>query len=99
MVRRIKKSALQRSLAVPQAPRGNRGAFDERGQLGPGDCRIDGRGGRARREAAIDAGDDVLAPDEARITLDALRDELGMLDEVRRAVNDSGDDRLPLGDS
>src|SRR5438034_11240435 len=40
-------------------------------------------------EAAVDAGHDVVAADEVRIPLDALRDELRMLDVVGLAFDDA----------
>ena len=53
-------------------------------------------GGREAGEAAIGAGDDVLAPDDLGKPPDALGDRLGMLDEVR-AVRDDAGDQLPSG--
>src|SRR6202040_2637820 len=48
-------------------------------------------GGREAGEAAIGAGDDVLAPDDLGKPPDALGDRLGMLDEVRAVRDDAGD--------
>src|SRR6266567_9509210 len=40
-------------------------------------------------EAAVDAGHDVVTADEVRVSLDALRDELRMLDVVGLAFDDA----------
>ena len=50
---------------------------------------------RARecREAAIAAGDHALAADDLGVADDALGDQLGMLDEVRRRIEHAGDDQ------
>src|SRR5690606_18547058 len=47
--------------------------------------------------AAVAAGDDVLAASDRCEALDALRDDLRVLDEVRRGVDDAGDDHLAFG--
>ena len=48
-------------------------------------------------EAAVDAGHDVVAADEVGVALDALRDELRVLDVVRLALDDAGDQHLAFG--
>src|SRR5439155_24909238 len=48
-------------------------------------------------EAAVDAGDDVLAPHEVRIAREALGDELWVPDEVGRRVDHARDDTFPVG--
>src|SRR5580704_6112390 len=53
-------------------------------------------GGREAGEAAIGAGDDVLAPDDLGKPPDALGDRLGMLDEVRAVRDDAGDQQLAV---
>src|SRR5262245_60806893 len=75
----------------PELLRGNRGALRERAELGPHDIRVDAARADVDREAAVDAGHDAIATDEVRIAADALRDELGMLDVVRLALDDAGD--------
>ena len=52
-------------LPPPKLRRGDLGAFGERAQLGPHDAAVDAPGERALAEAAIGAGDHVLAPDLA----------------------------------
>jgi len=44
--------------------------------------------------AAIGAGRDVLAADQTRVIGDALRDELGMLDEIRFRFEHARDQQL-----
>ena len=52
---------------------------------------------RLRREAAVGAGDDVLAADELGVADDALGDQLGVLDDVAGVGDDAGDSILPAG--
>src|SRR5215510_15297944 len=66
----------------PQPLRGELGALDQRGELRPGDVRVDIIAGGGRRKTAVVAGDDVLAADDACKALDALRDQLGVLDLI-----------------
>jgi len=77
--------------------RGQTRAFHHRAELGPRDLRIDGGSVGEGREAAVGRRDDVLAPDVPGVLEDSLRDQLWVLDEVRRRVEDTGDDRLALG--
>jgi hypothetical protein len=60
-----------------QGSPGEAGAFGEAAQFGPGEVRMD-----PAAEAAIGAGDDVLATDDLGIAQDAVGDELRVLDEV-----------------
>ena len=48
----------------------------------------------AAAEAAIGAGDDVLAPHQLGEAQDAVGDELGMLDHVGGVADDAGDQDL-----
>src|SRR5580693_393262 len=57
-------------------------SLGEAGKLGPDDLRIDGRLADPGAVTAIAAGDDVLASDQRGVVADALRDQLGVLDEV-----------------
>ena len=61
----------------PELLRGEAGAFGEAAQFGPGEVGMD-----PAAEAAIGAGDDVLAADDLGIAQDAIGDELRVLDEV-----------------
>src|SRR5262245_41789636 len=81
---RTRGLARTRALASsPQLLRRQPGALGERGELHPHDLGIDLQPAGEGAEAAVDAGDDVLATDHARILHDAVRHQLGMLDEVR----------------
>src|ERR1700736_3206687 len=62
----------------PKLLRGEAGAFGEAAQFGPGEVGMD-----PAAEAAIGAGDDVLAADDLGIAQDAVGDELRVLDEVQ----------------
>src|ERR1700724_2806120 len=61
----------------PQLLRGEAAAFGEAAQFGPGEVGMD-----PAAEAAIGAGDDVLAADDLGIAQDAVGDELRVLDQV-----------------
>jgi len=63
----------------------------ERLQLRPRDLRM-----RAPAEAAVRARDHVLAADAFREASDALRDELRVLDDVRRVRDTAWDQDLSL---
>src|SRR5262245_63073493 len=69
--------------SLPQFLRSEPRALGERGELHPHDLGVDLQPAGKGAEAAVDAGDDVLAADHARILCDAVRHQLGMLDEVR----------------
>src|SRR5262249_41983349 len=62
----------------------------ERLQLGPRDLWV-----YAPAEPAVGPRDDVLAADQARKALDAVGDELGVLDHVGRVTGDARDQDLP----
>ena len=51
---------------------------------------------RLLREAAVGAGDDVLAADQLGEPHDALGDQLGMLDDVGGVADDAGDQHRAL---
>src|SRR6185436_8088285 len=72
------------------------GALRQRSELRPDDLRIHAARSDVNAEAAVDAGHHVVAADEPRIPLDTLRDQLGMLDVVGLALDDAGDQHLPL---
>src|ERR1700689_4342539 len=69
----------------PQALGRDLRAFGERRELGPhhGGMHL-GREAGPRGEPAVGAGDDVLPADQAGVLADAVGDQLGMLDVVRR---------------
>ena len=71
-------------------------ALGHRRQLGPHDVGIDGRLADPGAEAAIAAGDDVVAADEVGVAGDALRDQLGVFDEIRFRLDDARDEGLAL---
>src|SRR6516162_5076763 len=79
---------------TPQLLRREAGAFAQCRELGPYDGRMHFACGREAGEAAIGAGDDILAPGGLREPCDALRDRLGMLDEIRAVCDDAGDKNL-----
>src|ERR1700719_3835674 len=61
----------------PELLRGEAGAFGEAAQFGPGEVGMD-----PAAEAAIGAGDDILAADHLGIAQDAIGDEVRVVDEV-----------------
>src|SRR5205814_6987031 len=63
---------------------------------GPDDVRVHTARSDVNAEAAVDTGHDVVAADEPRIPLDALRDELGMLDVVGLAFDHARYQHLAL---
>src|SRR5215469_6834213 len=74
----------------PEFARREPGAFGEAGEFRPHDARIDRRLADPGAIAAITAGDDVLTADKPRITADALRDQLRVLDEIGLRFNHPG---------
>src|SRR6266404_5417811 len=68
---------------APQLPAGEAGAVGERLQFDPDDAGVHLAGRGEAGEAAIHAGDDILAPDRLREAADALSDHLRMLDDIR----------------
>ena len=71
-------------------------AFGQRFQLRPHNRGMHPPVERALREAAIGARDHVLAPQEFRVTHNALGHQFGMLDDIRRVADDAGDQNLPV---
>src|SRR5262249_49111949 len=78
------RSSWRHSRPEPAARDGR--ALRERRELRPDDFGIDAARSDVDAETAIDAGHDVVAADKCRIPLDALRDELRVLDVVGLAV-------------
>src|SRR5580704_7818500 len=68
------------------------GAGDERFELGPDELRMN-----SAAEAAIRAGNDVLAPRDPGEIEDAVGDDLGMLDDVGGVADDTRNQDLPFG--
>src|ERR1700751_4512680 len=68
----------------PKLLRGEAGAFGKAAQFGPGEVGMD-----PAAEAAIGAGDDVLAADDLGVAQDAVGDQLRVLDEVRGMADDT----------
>src|SRR5437016_12530833 len=83
-------------ISRPEPPARDGGALCERAELGPDDIRIHAARSDMNAEAAVDAGHDVVAADEPGIPLDALRDELRMLDVVGLAFDDARYQHLAL---
>ena len=73
-------------------------ALGEHLELLPHDRRVDADGLGALGEAAVGAGDDVLAADEVGVAHDPLGDQLRVLDAVGRVGDDAGDDDLAVGE-
>ena len=71
---------------------GEPGAFNERLELGPRDLGV-----HASAEAAIGTGDDILASEHPGESQNAVRHKLGVLDDVGRVADDSGDQDLAFG--
>src|SRR5207244_165418 len=86
-----------KGISVPEPAARDGGALCQRAELGPDDIRIDAARSDVNAEPAVDARADVLAADELRISLDALRDELRMLDVVRLAFDDAGYQHFAVG--
>src|SRR5215472_8589112 len=82
--------------SLPEFARRESGAFGETGEFRPHDARIDRRLPDPGAVAAITAGNDVLTANESRITADALRDQLGVLDEISLRLNHARDQHLSL---
>ena len=75
----------------PQPLRREPRALDQRAELGPGDLGV-----HAAAEAAVGAGDDVLAADRAGEAHDALGDELRVLDQVGGVADHAGHQHLAV---
>src|SRR5687767_15212450 len=82
---------------LPELVRGEPRALCQTGQLRPDDVGVHGRLADPGAEPAIGPGDDVLATDQPRVAADPLGDQLRVLDEVRRRIEDAGDDELARG--
>src|SRR5262249_13756825 len=67
------------------------GAFGKHLQLRPGDLRMD-----AAAEAAVRAGDDVLAADNLGVAHDAVGHHLRMFDDIGGVADDAGDEQLAV---
>ena len=80
----------------PQLARRQAGPLAERGKLHPHDLGVDLDAAGKGAEAAVGAGDDVLAADHLGVLHDAVGDELRMLDEVRGGIDHAGDDGLAV---
>ncbi len=81
----------QRALP-PQLAARELGAGNQCLELGPHQLRMD-----PAAEAAIGAGDDVLAPGDPGEIEDAVGDDLGMLDDVGGVADDARDQDLAFG--
>ena len=68
----------------PQRFRSEASTFDERAQLGPDEVGMD-----AAAEAAIGAGNDVLAAGDRGVTQDTVGDQLRVLDEFGGMADDT----------
>src|SRR5262245_28105356 len=81
----------------PELDSGQRGAVDQRLQLGPLNRRVHANQIPVLRKAAVRARDDVLLADQPGEVLDPPRDQLRVLDDVGGLRDQSGDDDLAIG--
>ena len=72
------------------------GAFGQRAQLGPHDRRRHATQALALGEAAVRAGDDILAADQLRIADDPFRHQVRMLDQRRAVADHAGNERFAI---
>ncbi len=72
--------------------------FHQGAELGPGHLGVDLVARARGAEAAVGAGDDVFASQQACEALDALGHELGVLDQVHAMGDHAGDEDLALGE-
>src|SRR5262249_125897 len=79
----------KRALATPEFLRCEPGSVDQRAQLGPGEVGVN-----PAAEAAIGAGNDILATDDRGIAKDSIGDQLRVLDQVGRVTDDAGHQHL-----
>src|SRR6202040_1774936 len=86
-----------RAPSAPEPAAGDGGALCQRAELGPDDVRIHATRSDVNAEAAVDAGHHVVPADELRVPLDALRDELRMLDVVGLAFDHAGYQNFAFG--
>src|SRR4051794_22199039 len=77
-------------LLAPELLRRDAGAFCHRAELGPGDLAMRHPGA----DAAVRAGDDVLAADEVCVAHETLGDELRVLDHIRDVADHARDEDL-----
>src|ERR1700751_2643500 len=96
MVARMRVTSCDLGVSV-QSRRGDVGALAQGAQFLPGDRRIDLAVAGKGTEAAVGAGNHALAADDADKALEALRDELGVLDAVRARVDQTRCKHLVLG--
>src|SRR5882757_6059315 len=80
--------------AAPQFGTGYSGTFRQRTQLGPHDRGVHPLGKGALREAAVGAAQHILAADDLGEPNEALRHQLGMLDDVGGVADDAGNELL-----
>ena len=78
--------------SLPTAPGWRSARLDQRLELRP----EDGFSPHAGAQSAVDAGDDVLSPDHARVLEDALRHQFRVLDPIREVADDAGDQDLAV---
>src|SRR5262245_47808169 len=93
----VKVGSARSGQLAPELARGAPRALGHAAELRPRDVRIDGGLTDPGPESTIRSGDDVLAPDQARVASDALGDQVGVLDEVGRRVEDARDQHLAGG--
>ena len=85
---------------VPKLLRSDGRTVGQRLELGPRDARIDGRlCAYEDAETAVCACDDVLADGDLGVVDNSLRDQLGVLDEIRRGVDDARNDDQAIGET
>src|SRR5213594_2485237 len=95
-------SPLRSSASITPSPpellRSDRSALRQGGEFGPDHIRIDSAGAHVMAESAVHGSHEVVAADKMSVPADPLRDELRMLDVVRLALDDTGNQDLALGD-
>ena len=83
---------------IPQSCRGELGTLSECGELGPDDRGRHGVVDKGEgRKATIGTGNHPLAPNDVGVMADPLRNQPRMLDEIRRRIDDPGDQDLVIG--
>src|SRR6476661_500577 len=85
-----------RGSVLPELAGGDASAFGHRGHLRPDDVGIDRGLSDPCAEAAVAPGDHVFPADKLRVTADALRDQLRMLDEVGFRFDHTGNQQLAI---
>src|SRR6266851_7872641 len=80
----------------PEFLRSEPRALDQGLEFGPGYARCDGAGAGEGIEAAVRAGNDVFATDDAGETYNTLRDDLRVFDVVGAGIDQARDEDLPL---